>query len=72
MTKFPMTFRVRASTEEAGIEADWFTYTPPAPDAVGIKVSIPPEFGGPGVGESPESLYAMALLNCFVYFSGLR
>jgi organic hydroperoxide reductase OsmC/OhrA len=28
--------------------------------------SVPPEFGGPGGGFSPEDLYLQALINCFV------
>ncbi|MFZ4715294.1 MAG: OsmC family protein [Bacteriovoracaceae bacterium] len=31
-----------------------------------IIMSIPPEFSGPGNGYSPEDLYAMALMNCYV------
>lgn len=70
MTNFPMTFRARAATEEAGIHADWGTWPEAAlqrdSGLTEIKVSIPTEFGGPGVGQSPEDLYAMALLNCFI------
>jgi organic hydroperoxide reductase OsmC/OhrA len=31
-----------------------------------IEMSIPPEFAGPGIGYSPEDLYALALLNCYI------
>lgn len=31
-----------------------------------LKVSIPPEFAGPGGALSPEDLYAQALTNCFL------
>ncbi len=31
-----------------------------------IQLSIPPEFSGPGEGYSPEDLYALALLNCYI------
>jgi organic hydroperoxide reductase OsmC/OhrA len=31
-----------------------------------IGLSIPPEFSGPGTGYSPEDLYALALLNCYL------
>ena len=31
-----------------------------------LELSIPPEFSGPGTGYSPEDLYALALLNCYI------
>ena len=31
-----------------------------------VKLSIPPEFSGPGLGYSPEDLYALSLLNCYI------
>lgn len=31
-----------------------------------LRVSIPPEFSGPGGGLSPEDIYGLALANCFV------
>ena len=30
------------------------------------QCTVPPEFGGPGGGDSPEDFFGMALLNCFV------
>jgi organic hydroperoxide reductase OsmC/OhrA len=31
-----------------------------------LQLCIPPEFEGPGLGYSPEDLYGLALLNCFI------
>jgi organic hydroperoxide reductase OsmC/OhrA len=31
-----------------------------------LKLAIPPEFAGPGGAYSPEDLYALALLNCYI------
>ena len=31
-----------------------------------LVLSIPPEFSGPGEGYSPEDLYALSLLNCYL------
>ena len=62
MITYPLKFNVIAEAT-AGIASPW--------EARGegqcpIGVSIPPEFGGPGKGNSPEDLFALALENCFV------
>ncbi len=58
-----MQFRVK-STGTSGIQTPWETQA----EAFEMKVplAVPPEFGGPGSGLSPEDLYAFALANCFV------
>ncbi len=63
MIQYPMQFRVK-STGTSGIQTPWETQA----EAFEMKVplAVPPEFGGPGSGLSPEDLYAFALANCFV------
>ena len=57
-------FKVSGSSP-AGIGTQWACHLPNKnlPD---IALSIPPEFEGPGLGYSPEDLYALALMNCFI------
>ena len=55
-----MTFNVDAETSE-GIQSLWTTKSKEG----AITCAIPPEFEGPGGGQSPEELFSLALLNCF-------
>lgn len=64
MTNFPMVFGATSKQIRSGIDAQWISHRSPMASE-SIKISIPPEFGGPGSGFSPEDLYAMALGNCF-------
>lgn len=50
------------SKSSSGIGTLWTS----ASSAGEIAIAIPPEFSGPGGGFSPEDLYAMALVNCFI------
>ncbi len=61
MTNYPVTFYAEAESV-AGIASQWSV------ESVDQKLTcaIPPEFGGPGGGLSPEDLFAQALTNCFV------
>jgi organic hydroperoxide reductase OsmC/OhrA len=52
-------------TGPAGIQTNW-TCQLPGKNQADLNLSIPPEFEGPGLGYSPEDLYALALMNCFV------
>lgn len=61
---YPMKFGAASKQIRSGIDAQWTTHRDPNVGET-LKVSIPPEFGGPGSGFSPEDLYAMALGNCF-------
>ena len=63
MLKYPMKFTV-LSEGPSGIQAAWKTKAKSYDYEV--PVAIPPEFEGPGPGLSPEDIYAMALLNCYI------
>jgi len=58
---FPQHYRVLCEGP-GGMAATWQTEGPAETPITG---AIPPEFGGPGGGFSPEELYALALTNCF-------
>lgn len=60
MIQYPLRFPV-SSHAPAGIGTVWSTRV----EAGELPAAIPPEFGGPGGGYSPEDFYAMAVLNCF-------
>jgi organic hydroperoxide reductase OsmC/OhrA len=49
----------------SGIQTSWECHLPDK-NQQPIKLSIPPEFEGPGEAYSPEDLYALALMNCFI------
>ena len=61
-TTYPMIFLARAQAT-SDLQTDWSTTT--ADDRV-ITCSIPREFGGPSAGVSPEDLFILALMNCYV------
>ena len=61
--RYPMKFNVKSSSK-SGISQQWSTSAEAMPEA--LKGAIPPEFGGPGQGYSPEDFYALAIANCFV------
>jgi organic hydroperoxide reductase OsmC/OhrA len=63
MAQYPMSFSVR-SQATSGIATRWTTSVPSFGD--GLVAAIPPEFGGPGGGYSPEDFYAFSVLNCFL------
>lgn len=63
MLHYPMKFNVQA-TAKPGINVNWQT-SASANDQV-MSGAIPPEFGGPGTGLSPEDFYALAIVNCFM------
>jgi organic hydroperoxide reductase OsmC/OhrA len=59
--KLPLQFKAQ-SHAHAGIQTNWSV------ESYGHKAlcAVPPEFGGPGGGFSPEDLFAQALTNCLV------
>ena len=54
-----------ASTGLAGINSTW-TNRLKDKKCEDLLVAIPPEFEGPGETYSPEDLYALSLLNCYI------
>ena len=61
MSHYPLSFKANSSSEN-GISTLWNTVS----GNETLKVSIPPEFNGPGGGFSPEDFYVLAACNCFV------
>jgi organic hydroperoxide reductase OsmC/OhrA len=57
----PIHFKVKASSLSP-VDSAWNSYAIQSE----IKTVIPPQFGGPGGGASPEDLYALSLGNCFL------
>jgi len=62
MMKFPLLFTVSAKAS-SGISSSWDCRAGSLPP---IPCGIPPEFGGPGHGYSPEDLFAFSVLNCII------
>lgn len=64
MSAFPKTFIV-SSQGSSGVQEKWINKlvdkvcTP-------LDMAIPPEFEGPGGTYSPEDLYALSLMNCYL------
>jgi len=56
-----MKFEVKSQTK-SGVQTPWSSKAREHE----LTMAIPPEFEGPGSGFSPEDLYAMALVNCFL------
>ena len=63
MIQYPLKFEVR-SEASSGQNSAWQGIAPA--QNTHIPLAIPPEFGGPGSGYSPEDIYALALQNCFI------
>jgi organic hydroperoxide reductase OsmC/OhrA len=61
MNEFPMNFE-SSSHSQSGINTSWETIAFNRQ----IDCAVPKEFDGPGEGFSPEDLYSMALMNCFI------
>jgi len=57
----PIEFSV-SSSSTSGINTIWDAKF----EKSSFKCAIPPCFEGPGNGASPEDLYALSLLNCFI------
>jgi organic hydroperoxide reductase OsmC/OhrA len=62
MLNFPLTFSGSARMT-AGSDSTW---PASAQSEFNLTCAVPPEFAGPGGGASPEDLYVLALLNCFL------
>lgn len=63
MLQYPMKFNVRSSAKP-GIAVNWQTSSSSMQQI--LPGAVPPEFGGPGQGFSPEDFYALAIVNCFI------
>lgn len=50
---------------KSGVSANWINKLIDK-DCVAIEMAIPPEFEGPGGTYSPEDLYALSLMNCYL------
>jgi organic hydroperoxide reductase OsmC/OhrA len=61
MFEYPMAFETEVNAPQ-GTRAPWQAKSA----QYDLRVSIPPEFAGPGGAFSPEDLYAQALTNCFL------
>ena len=64
MSAFPKVFKVE-SRGESGVQSTWINQLKDKPSTP-ITMAIPPEFEGPGGTYSPEDLYALSLLNCYL------
>jgi organic hydroperoxide reductase OsmC/OhrA len=62
MIQYPLQFKF-SSEATSGIQVSWKTHSE---FNAGLVCTIPPEFEGPGGGLSPEDLFGLAILNCFV------
>jgi organic hydroperoxide reductase OsmC/OhrA len=68
MTQYPLIFRAQADSSE-GIQSSWTARAAvqAASNSTGeIPCAIPAEFEGPATGFSPEDLFVLALLNCYI------
>ena len=62
MVNYPILIKA-ASTAKSGVANDWVSGVESFPN---INLSIPREFNGPNTNLSPEDLFGIALVNCFV------
>ena len=65
MITYPLKFQVRAEGT-SGVNQTWTCRAEPSQQITEIPCAIPAEFNGPGGGYSPEDLFALALVNCFI------
>ena len=61
MITYPLHFSSQSSSLE-GIETPWNV----SASGIESRLTIPPEFDGPGGGLSPEDLFNQAITNCFI------
>lgn len=64
MSAYPKTFSV-SSVGSSGVNTLWENSLVDK-ECAPIAMAIPPEFEGPGGTYSPEDLYAMSLMNCYL------
>lgn len=64
MSAFPKTFSV-SSQGLSGVHETWVNKLVDK-DCTPLVMAIPPEFEGPGGAYSPEDLYALSLMNCYL------
>jgi organic hydroperoxide reductase OsmC/OhrA len=65
MSSLPKIFKVE-SFGDSGIDTNWLNSLSENKACTPIVMAIPPEFEGPGGTYSPEDLYALSLLNCYL------
>ncbi len=68
MTSYPLVFKAAAESS-SGIQSPWVARAAEQAGAnttADIPCAIPPEFDGPGSGYSPEDLFVLALVNCYI------
>ena len=61
MISYPLHFNFEGSAT-SGMQNAWKAKAGPNE----LPCAIPPEFGGPGNGFSPEDFFGLAVLNCFI------
>ena len=64
MSISPKIFKVE-SIGASGVSSLWINKLS-AKECIPIDMAIPPEFEGPGGTYSPEDLYALSLMNCYL------
>lgn len=62
MIQYPLKFEMSA-LGRSGIQQTWASHVTQEKNLV---CAIPPEFEGPGGGYSPEDLFGLAVMNCFI------
>lgn len=65
MIQYPLDFPVFAKAP-SGTNTQWISSAGLTEELTKIPCAIPVEFNGPGNGYSPEDLFALALVNCFI------
>lgn len=65
MVHYPLKFQVHSHAKN-GVNENWICHPEASHRVSDIRCAIPPEFNGPGGGYSPEDLFALSLVNCFI------
>lgn len=65
MIQYPLIFPVHVNAA-SGTDSKWASAAGTSNNLSEIPCAIPVEFNGPGGGYSPEDLFALALVNCFI------
>ena len=58
MIQYPLKFQVSSKMDK--------NWSATAPGQSPLNCAIPPQFGGPGNGFSPEDFFGMAVMSCFM------
>ena len=65
MINYPLKFKVHAHAK-SGANETWQCHPEASHRVATIRCAVPPEFNGPGGGYSPEDLFALSIVNCFI------